>query len=143
MINDELMQKFSGMMVDNEVFFLKGQIRNIEQHTKPTGEVFYIADLRVPRNTSDTDDIYSVSFNTYHVCFSNNFVTNSKITADVMKQYKDNEVVLNVSTQANIRSSKKDNAEMKFNNIKLFVNDMMLVKTIDKPDFSAKKVVNI
>jgi aspartyl-tRNA synthetase len=60
-----------------------------------------------------------------------------------MKQYKDNEVVLNVSTQANIRSSKKDNAEMKFNNIKLFVNDMMLVKTIDKPDFSAKKVVNI
>jgi len=142
MINDEMLKKFDSLMNGNEVLFLKGQLRNIQQRKKDNQEIFYVADLRVPRNLS-IDDIYSVSFNTYHLCFSNNFITNSKFTIEDAKSFKDNEVLVNLSTQSNIRTSQKDGVENKFNNTKYFVNDLMFVKAIDKPNYLDKKIVNI
>jgi len=129
----------------NDFTLLRGQLRNIGRAINKDGKTYYVADLRCPR-TNDLENVYGVSFNVFHVCFTSEFVIANNITDDCMKQYKDNEVVLCVSFNSNIRSYKNNNGdESKSNNCKIFVNDIRLVKEIKKIDYSSssKKIVNI
>lgn len=141
MINDVMLDKISEMMVTAEMMFTKGQLRNIQRKKNEKQEVYYVADLRVPRKV-DSSNIYSTSFNVYHVCFSNDFVTKARLTDDVMKEYKDNEVLLNLSCNSTVVPSANDK-NVKFNNVRFYVNDIKLLKTIDKPSFADNQVVNI
>jgi hypothetical protein len=80
------------------------------------------------------------------ICFSSEFVKKSGLTVELMKKYKDNEVLLNLNSSSTIKQFKgQDGQTYKTNNIKYFVQDMILLKEISKPDYidSARKVVNI
>lgn len=144
MVNNELMEKVSTMMNSPELIFLKGQIRNIVQSSKGDGSLYYLADIRVPRSTN-LDNVYEVSFNICHVCFSSEFVKANNITIETMKQFKDNEVLLNVAINSSVKSFKgSDGNTYKGNNIKFFVEDIILLNAINKPCVSApKKVIAI
>lgn len=145
----DTLQKLNDLMVTNELFFVKGQLRNLqkvnkEKDGKLTGEFYYLADLKVPR-ANESASVYSTSFNMYHICFSNDFITrNEEVSDEYMKQFKDNEVLVHLSPFANINKSKDGEGNpIKFNNTKFYVNDLMLVQNLDKPSFVPSKVVNL
>lgn len=141
MINNDLMLKVSEMMTGSDLLFLKGQLRNIVQSTKEDGSIYYLADIRVPRSTN-LENVYEVSFNLCHVCFSSEYVKSNNISVETMKQFKDNEVLLNVSLNSSIKSYKAgDGNTYKGNNVKFFVEDIILLNSISKPVSNANKKV--
>lgn len=144
-MKNENLLKVKDILVGNELVVLKGQLRNIQRVTKDdgSGEFYYLGDLKVPRITNSAS-VYDTSFNLYHVCFSNEFISrNDEITDDYMRQFKDNEVLMLVSMLANINKSKSGDKVAKFNNIRVYVNEIVLSQNIDKPSFVPDKVLNI
>lgn len=141
MLNDDILNKVDDLMASNEMIFLKGQLINLQQCSNTDGEIYFLSDLKVPRSLS-TDNVYGVSFNVYHVCFSNKFLVESNLDIETFKSFKNNEVLLSLSSFSSVKSVKKEQT-YKFNNIKFFVNDLMLTKSLEKPNFSTKKVVNL
>lgn len=144
MINDELMKKVSDLMNGSELTFFRGQLRNLVKAEKEgTKEIYYLADIRIPR-TLDAQDVYSVGFNVCHVCFSSEFVKANRLTDDIMKTFKDNEVLLNVAINSNVKPYKaNDGQTYKANNVKFFVEDIILLNNVQKPSFSGRKVVSL
>jgi len=144
MINDVMLNKVKEIMGDGrELLFLQGQLRNITKHVKDEDKsVYYLADIRVPRNLSA--DVYAVSFSVYHVCFSSDLVKHAKLDDLTMKEFKDNEVLLSLTSMCSLNTKRGEAGQIfKYNNVKYFVDDVMLVSKIAKPSSVGNKVVNI
>jgi hypothetical protein len=144
-MKNENLLNVKDILVGNELVVLKGQLRNIQRVTKDdkSGEFYYLADLKVPRITNSAS-VYDTSFNMYHVCFSNEFISrNDEVSDEFMKKFKDNEVLMLVSILANINKSKSGDSFAKFNNVRFYVNEIVLLQSIDKPSFVPDKVLNL
>ncbi len=145
MVNDELMKKVSDLMLESGLCFLRGQLMNIIMAEKSDNkEIYYLADLRVPRMLN-VESVYDASFNWVHVCFGSEFVKNNNFTIDKMKIFKENEVLLNLRFSSSIYKYKnKDDETMKKNEIRFFVDDIILLNSNLKTiDFSCRKVISI
>lgn len=132
-----MLEKFKELLGDNsQLVLLKGQLRNIERKAKDTGEIYYTADLRVPRLNSD--DIYGTSFNIMNVCFSTEYVTANGLGDSHMKQLKDNEVILLISLVSSIFVNKNGDNIYKNNRVLFYVEDHMLSRSIEKHELKQK-----
>lgn len=139
MVNDEMLNKINGIMESNDMVFFRGQLRNIERGHNNDNSTYYLADIRVPRSSGD--DVYGVSFNIFHICFPSDFVKCSQLTDEKMALYKNNEVLISVNLSCSVKTFKNnDNTVNKINNVRFFVQDILLLNNVQKPSFSSNKV---
>lgn len=125
----------------SSMFLVKAQVRNIVKKVKDGGLPYYLADIRYVKTSSN--DFYGVNFNVSHVCFSSDAVVKLGIKDETMKMYKNNECLMLLSVSASIKTFKKDDNTYKLNNVQYFVDDIELIREIDKPVINSSKVVNI
>jgi len=147
MLNDMFLKDTIELLGNsNDLMILKGQLRNIQRREKDNKEWYYLADLKVGKKIND-NDIYGIAFDIYHICFTHDFVRMACVTDDVMKELKDNEVIVYLTPNCNVNSSKRtiDGVERldKFNRANFYVNDIMLLTQIKKTEVIKSKVVNL
>lgn len=146
MLNDKFLKEIQVAMEENnsnDFMFLKGQLRNIQLREKENKEVYFLADLKVAKKISDSD-IYGLAFDTYHICFTHDFVRNASITVDKMRdEFKDNEVFVWLTPNCKINSNKNSDTVNKFNSANFYVNDIMLLTQIKRIEVTKAKVLNI
>lgn len=142
MVNDNLVEKVIEMMGENsQLCFIKGQLRNPEMRVKENEDVYYLADIRVPKLMNDT--VYGVSFDIYHVCFGSDFVKENNITKEFITSLKDNEVFVDLIPSVKVNQKKQDGRVDKFNSSNYFVNYIKQLNKISKPEKSTRKVINL
>lgn len=143
MVNDNLVEKVMEMMGENsQLCFIKGQLRNPEMRVKENDDVYYLADIRVPKLMNDT--VYGVSFDVYHVCFSSEFVKENNITKEYITSLKDNEVFVDLTLSAKVNQKKVEGRVDKYNSTNYFVNYIKQLSTIGKSSVSSsRKVINL
>lgn len=135
-------EKLLGILGDaSSLLLVKGQVRNIQKAANEDGQIYYIADVRYVRQSSD--DVYGTNWNVTNVCFSAAYVEENKVNDEVMKAYKDNECVLILSLASKLDIQKKDDRTLKFNRCSFYVDSIDLVREITKPISATAKFISI
>lgn len=136
-INIDLLQKINDMLIDEkELIVVKGKLTQPQKQSTTDGKgIYYSFQLRVLKKLGI--DEYATTFNTYHCIIPQDVA--KRYSDDEISSFKDNEVICLMS--ANCRTKKLDNGAI-VNNITFFVNDMVLIRTIDN-NINSTKVIKL
>jgi hypothetical protein len=135
--NESLLKRMNRMMADEkELILLKGKMSQPKKMKTDEDKIYYTFVLRVLKRLSS--DEYGTTFNTYFCVVPTNVSCN--MTDDDIKSMKDNEVICLLT--ANCRTKTLTNSKVTVNNITLFVNDIVITRTIDN-SINNSKVVNL
>lgn len=135
---NEFMKKVDGLLgQEKELIVLKGKLFAPQKaSTKEGNETYYTFRLKTLKKSSN--DEYGQSFNTYH-CVMPTDVSKNYSEQDI-QALKNNEVLCLCTFNASVKTLPNSGAVV--NNITIFVNDVMLVRSIDS-NMVVHKAINL
>lgn len=139
---NELMQKVDILLgAEKELLILKGMLLSPKVcTTKDSKQEYYTFMLKTIKAMS-TDE-YAQGYNTYHCIMP--VETSKKYTKEEISGLKNNEVLCLCSANAHVKKfdKKETGEEFTVNNITIYVNDLMLIRTIDNTR-TVQKAINL